>query len=56
MRWGEIVKERCGRMRAGFKTAESFTQLKATTAGGRPIGRESGLAFVFLPLRAILGR
>jgi hypothetical protein len=53
---GEIVKERCGRMRAGFKTGESFTQLQVTTTGGRAIGRESGLAFVFLRLQAILGR
>ena len=56
LRGGEIVKERCGRMRAGFKTGESFTQLQVTTAGGRAIGRESGLAFVFWALRAILGR
>ena len=56
LRGGEIVKERYGGMRAGSTTGESFTQLQVTTAGGRAIGRESGLAFVFLPLRAILGR
>ena len=43
-------------MRAGFKTGESFTQLQVTSTGGRAIGRESGLAFVFLRLQAILGR